>query len=125
MNNETPLSEIVFSKRGYKLLLFVASYILAVLALLLIFSIQGDNIQSGASLIPGLYVFPVGFVYVLQILFPNSEIHNLGFYIGWTTYLIITICAVVIRNRRISRILYFIFVLLLILNIYGCTSASN
>jgi hypothetical protein len=126
MNNESPLSEIVFSRRSYKFLLFLLSYMFAVLAVLMIFSIRGDDIQpGGAALIPASYIFPVGFVYLLHSLFPNSEVHNLGFYIGWLAYLFITICAIAIQNRRTARILYFVFVALLFLNIYGCTIASN
>ncbi|HEU0296408.1 MAG TPA: hypothetical protein VFR47_26975 [Anaerolineales bacterium] len=71
MNNESPLSEIVFSKRIYKFLLFLSSYMFAVLAVLLVFYIRGDDIQPGAAFVPGLYVFPVGFVYLLHTLFPD------------------------------------------------------
>lgn len=42
------------------------------------------------------------------------------FSIAWLTYLTVTLYAIVTRNTHRAKTLYFIFVLVLILNVHGC-----
>jgi len=117
MDNKISLSEKVFSKRGYKFLLFLGLYIFVaeVFYVLAWFIYRFDF--NWAILILSPAGFPFGFgwpVFSYQLLPPE-----MGFVIGWLSYLSITVYSVVTKNSRTAKILYLIFVLLLILNMIG------
>jgi hypothetical protein len=108
MNTEPGLADKIFTHRGLKFLLFLASYVLMVLLLSF-----GD---MDIFLVALLY-FPEG----LAWFFKNTELKYANWIIiGFSIYLVITAIAVAIKNIRIAKVLYIIFVALLILNFIGC-----
>jgi hypothetical protein len=111
MSNETLFSEKIFSKWIYKLLLFVFSYLFAAL---LASGQVGLNILT---LFYGPIWFPSGFTWYFE---GTKYQYGEGTIIGICAYLIITLSAVVVKHKRPAKILYIIFVILLILNIIGC-----
>ena len=120
MNYITTLVEKIFGYRGRRFLLFLFSYMLAVLVL--IAPLIVDPIESVGPIegyFIGLFIFPMGFgCPIFNANFPSEGIITL--ILGWLSYLIITVFAIA-KNNKIAKILYLIFVILLILNIGGCT----
>ncbi len=110
MNTEPRLVEKIFNHRGLKFLLFLGSYILTVL----LFSIPFGIIYT---FVPMLFSFPGGFAWLFKYTESGYENWRIT---GISIYLIVTGCAVVLKNSRIAKVLYIIFVILLILNIIGC-----
>lgn len=114
--------ERIFGHRVKKFFLFLASYIIAALIAGVINGFVMDNISDGdligfIILLGGLIFFLSGFGWPISI-FP--QLSFLGM-LGPFVYLGVIAYAVIIKNIRASKISYLIFILLLILNIGGCT----
>lgn len=116
MDNKISFLEKVFNKRGYKFLLFLVSYVLAVVVTLIIAELLDEDSTSAAMFIGVLLYFPM----VIAFVIPSMD--DLSLIFGWAIYIFITLVAVFVKNRRTAKILYIIFVLLLILNIGGCVA---
>ena len=117
MDNNVTFPENVFTHRGPKLLLFVVSYILAVATVLIISNPHELDRLDIRIFFIALVFFPTGFGWPIFI----TSDPGTSTIIGWIIYVIMTVSAIATTNSRIAKILYFIFVFLLILNIIGCT----
>ena len=115
MTNKISPIEYIFSKWGYKFLLFVVSYLLVALPATVFASIQtGWWIPLPAALIIG----PIYFPYLMVMWFAyQTKIPGAIFILGWFSYIVIMLLGVVINNKPVAKTLYIIFVILLLLNL--------
>jgi hypothetical protein len=120
-----------FERRRNKVVLYVASYIIAVIALLLIMP-EGSQQSSGRTglqivfspyFLIALGYFPMGlFSFFLQRTAGDLSPGQMSNYIGggWLFYILYLLIATNLSSIRTAKVLYVVFVLLLVLNIRGC-----
>ena len=111
----------IFQSRMRKLFLFIGSYAIANLFLYIYFACRDgfDFLTDFDEVFILLVFFSAGFGWPILHQLPEKYA---GFsYLGWFVYPAIMVYAVGIKNIRASKIMYLIFILLLILNVGGCT----
>jgi hypothetical protein len=136
MDNQTPdknsqvsLTQIYtnfFASRRSKTLLFIGALVIA-LVISAFVSGMGISDLLDSFAITGLILFPAG---LIKLIFPPGQdgydlssaapIFVPGALILWVVYLGIILNGITRENIRTSKILFLVFVLLLLLNVGGC-----
>jgi len=132
MDNIKSLFVKFFGKLGSKTSHFLYAYLFAILAIIvqaLLSPYPEFSNGTDLSLISILFVpifFPAGLGWFLEkfwLIFINDDTDLSGWLLaGWLVYVVIFLSASLTKNIRMKKVLYFIFVFLLVLNFYGCTT---
>ena len=106
-------------------MLFVATYIIAVIITIVLQSRPGKDCVGNISYCVGygLIYFPVGLSYAIPNVY--SDFVTLAAYLAYLAYLTITVIGVLTKKRRVFVVLYVIFILLLVVNIAACQGFSG
>ena len=127
LNEFRNLLKIDFDKRLLKLTLFLGTYILAMFVTLIVIGIRTSPILAFYLVVffPfSIIEFPTGLISILTQQFgyiPNEIPLTLIVVLG---YLSVSLLAIFTKSKWVFRFFYFVFIILLIMNIAGCSISA-
>jgi hypothetical protein len=69
-------------------------------------------------------MFPGGLIAVSTQMYNDSAFETIPLIVGWAIYVVIFLLGFLVKNRYAFMFIYFIFVMLLIMNISGCANTA-
>ena len=94
-----------------KFILFGITFIISIF-------FAGGSLYTFYILLPAMVIFPAGLIAVLIQNF--EDLSNWSLVAGWIIYITIIAMGTFTKNRHALKIIYIIFILLLITNVLGC-----
>jgi hypothetical protein len=116
-----------FEKTLYGLILFLTTYILAMFITLVVISIHTHPLAAYYLVVfapISIFYFPTGLISFLTQQFDYIPQEMRLTFIAVLSYLSISLIASIIKNKWVFRFLYVVFIILLIMNIAGCSISA-
>lgn len=110
-----------------RLVLFSVTFIVALIAILIVVGIRMHPVISVMLVVFGpltVLAFPSGLItFFVQMGVPIQNESNLWF-VPFLLYLGVLLPAILIKNKWVFRVMYLIFIILMVMNVVGCSVSA-
>lgn len=127
MHIELPRAVKNLHQPQQRLVLFSVTFIVALIAILIVVGIRMHPVISVMLVVFGpltVLAFPSGLItFFVQMGVPIQNESNLWF-VPFLIYLGVLFPAILIKNKWVFRVMYLIFIILMVMNVVGCSVSA-